>query len=319
MADDISIGSRLERPRKDLTDVKDTRSKIVVDELHSGRSSLFEAGRSPLTDLDHRSTSREMVRTRARKRAAGLIVGEIFRYLFAAASSRELKNIAVVIKKTEPPTPPPPPLAPRGGEGVSEARLEATRGVVCTVGGGKVSEKRAHDNAAPPSCPPHRLPSAASSFSTSTLKASFLSAWSFSTTLLAEARRPQGWGCRGLIKNSDEFLEDVGLLSRFSRAPELPLALPRSPRPSRFIHSFFPFLFLSSPLPSFLLRVFRDVHASFIFPANRPATRPTTRFLLVPVAERARSSVFRLSALSPTDNGDPTILFRFSQGTLLPG
>lgn len=50
---------------------------------------------------------------------------EIFRYLFAAASSRELKNIAVVIKKTEPPPPPPPSSASpphRGGEGLLRGR-----------------------------------------------------------------------------------------------------------------------------------------------------------------------------------------------------
>lgn len=89
---------------------------------------------------------------------------EIFRYLFTAASSRELKNIAVVIKKTEP----PPPPSSSASSSSSPPRFVDTRGCFAGIagvggvdtgyssrGGGKVSEKRAHDNAAlpRPTCP----------------------------------------------------------------------------------------------------------------------------------------------------------------------
>lgn len=85
-------------------------------------------------------------------------------------------------------------------------------------GGGKVCEKRAHDNAALSSPPRafHRTVTFSSSSSFSSVSTSC-----FSPTPSPPSPPPlssPGGGCRGLIKNStdDELPEDVGLPSLFS-------------------------------------------------------------------------------------------------------
>lgn len=189
-------------------------------------------------------------------------------------------------------------------------------------GGGKVSEKRAHDNAAlpsPPRPPPHYyllllfppFLSSSSPFSLCRrryrrrrhhLRLLLLSP--FPPPLLPPLASPGG-GCRELIKNSvdDELLEDVGLPSLFSlfrsrsTSPSAPgsfthtYTLSHSPCTPPLIFRSLAFNFLA-PFVAFLpsLRRPRDrtdpFHSFFVAPPRGAAARSPHRQVALFIATR---------------------------------